>query len=99
MSGVALLLSSICLNATFCPNPQANPGVNAFETLPRDTQKTSEVISDELKKIAAELKGKTLNITTLEDYPLSYVEKDNVTQEYVGKGKTFTMKIKFSFLF
>jgi hypothetical protein len=95
MSGVALLLSSICLNATFCPNPQANLGVNSFETLPRDTQKTSEVISDELKKIAAELKGKTLSITTLEDYPLSYLEKDEVTKEVIGKGEIADMKINF----
>lgn len=87
MSGMALLLSAVCLNSTFCPNQHANIGVNTFESLPRNTEQSSEALKDELKKLAAELKGQTLNITTLEDYPLSYVERTNNSSELIGKGE------------
>lgn len=86
MSGVGLLLSAICLNQTFCPNPQPQISINFNEALPRETFRTSEALNAELKKIAAELKGQTLNITTLEDYPLSFVERDNITGAFVGRG-------------
>ena len=88
MSGINLLLSAICLNSTFCPNQQPIIGINSFEALPRDNFKTTEAFNAELKIIAAELKGKILNVTTLEDFPLSYVEKNNKTGEFVGKGKS-----------
>lgn len=79
-------MSAICLNSSFCPNSQPNIGINYNEALPRDTFKTAESLNAEMKKLAAELKGQTLNVTTLEDYPLSYIERDNKTGAFVGKG-------------
>lgn len=64
-----------------------------MENLPRDTFRTTESLNAELNKIAAELKGQTLNVTTLEDYPLSYVERDNKTGVTIGKGKLFFNQI------
>jgi hypothetical protein len=89
MSGMTLLMSTICLNASFCPNQQPSVGVNLRENSPRDVFASTEALNAELKKIAAELKGQVLNITTLEDFPLSYVERHNVTGGMVGKGKKF----------
>lgn len=82
-----MMLSAICLNTTFCPTQSAQPNINFIEFLPRDTLKTSQIIQDSLKKLAMELKGQTLTVTTLEDYPLSYVEKVNGT--LIGKGWAF----------
>jgi fructose-bisphosphate aldolase class 1 len=82
MNGITLMLSTICLNSSFCPNQQPNVGINLNEAF-----KTAEILKAELKKIADELRGQTLNITTLEDFPLSYVERDNKTGAFVGKGK------------
>lgn len=82
-----MMLSAICLNTTFCPTQNAQPNINFIEFLPRDTLKTSQIIQDSLKKLAMELKGQTLTVTTLEDYPLSYVEKVNGT--LIGKGWAF----------
>lgn len=87
MEGLALMLSTICLNTTFCPDLHTNPGVNFKEILPNDLYRTHKAQEDELKKLADELKGQTLQVTTLEDYPLSYVEKENGT--LVGKGLAF----------
>lgn len=87
MEGMALMLSAICLNTTFCPTQNAQPNVNLNEFLPRDTHKTSKAIEDELKKLAMELKGQTLTVTTLEDYPLSYTETVNGT--LIGNGWAF----------
>src|SRR3954464_10872638 len=87
MEGMALMLSAICLNTTFCPTQAPQPDVNLNEYLPRDTFQTAKAIEDEMKKIAMELKGQTLTVTTLEDYPLSYVERVNGTA--IGKGWAF----------
>lgn len=86
MEGMALLISSICLNSTFCPNQHVKPDVNYDEFLPRDLYASAQALKEEMAKLAAELKGQTLNVTTLEDYPLSYVERNKTT---VGKGRAF----------
>lgn len=87
MDGVALLLSALCFNGTNCPNQHMTPAVNYYEYLPRDLYKSSKALSVEMTKLAAEIKGQTLNVTTLEDYPLSYVIRENGT--LVGKGWAF----------
>lgn len=87
MEGMALMLSAICLNTTFCPNQNPLPDVNLNEFLPRDLHKTSKALKEEMKKLAMELKGQTLTVSTLEDYPLSYVERVNGT--LIGKGWAF----------
>lgn len=87
MEGVALMLSAICLNSTFCPSQHQTPKINYNEFLPRDLYKSSKAIQDEMARLAQEIKGLTLNVTTLEDYPLSYVERINGT--FVGKGWAF----------
>lgn len=84
---MALMLSAICLNATFCPDQHPVPNVNNDEFLPRDLYRSSMEIKDEMARLARELKGQTINVTTLEDYPLSYVVRENGT--FVGKGWAF----------
>lgn len=88
MDGIALMLSAICINSTLCPNQQPVPDVNYDQFFPRDLYRTSKDLQDEMAKLAAELKGQTLNVTTLEDYPLSYVERDS-NGTFVGKGWAF----------
>lgn len=99
MEGMTLMLSAMCLNATVCPEMHARPGVNLYEFLPRDLYRTTKEQEDEMKKLAAEIKGQTLQITTLEDYPLSYMVRENGT--LVGKGWAFeffeTLMRKFDF--
>lgn len=87
MEGIALLLSSICINDTYCPPAHANIGVNTYEFLPRDLYKTEADAKNEMAKLAAEIKGQTLTVTTLEDFPLSYVERNGTTVQ--GKGWAF----------
>lgn len=87
MDGIALILSAVCLNASLCPSPHADPSVNYNQFTPRDLDTSSKKIRDEMARLAAELKGQTLNVTTLEDYPLSYVERANGT--FTGKGRAF----------
>lgn len=87
MEGIALMLSAICLNSTFCPSPHITPNVNYDEFLPRDLYRSKKAIEEEMTKLAKELKGQTLNVTTLEDYPLSYVVRENGT--FIGKGWAF----------
>lgn len=86
MEGVALLLSTICINATYCPNPHQVADVNYKTNVVRDLHVTAKSLDDELKQLAAELKGQRLNITTLEDYPLSYVERSNDSERANGSG-------------
>lgn len=94
MDGMALMLSAICLNSALCPSPHPPADVNLRQSVHRDLKTTSKVIEDELAKLAAEIKGQILNITTLEDFPLSYVERSNETEklrygEFVGRGWAF----------
>lgn len=79
-------MSAICLNSSYCPNQQPSVGVNFEENVARDTFRTAESLKTEMKRLSDELKGLTLNITTLEDYPLSYVHRDNSTGAFVGRG-------------
>lgn len=85
---MALMLSAICINSTLCPNLQPVPDVNYNEFLSNDLNQSINEIQKDMEKLAAELKGQTLNITTLEDYPLSYVERD-ANGTFVGKGWAF----------
>lgn len=94
MDGVALMLSAICLNSAVCPGPHPAPTVNYQQSVFHDLKTTSKALEDELLKLAAEIKGQTLNITTLEDFPLSYVERANETEklqygDFVGRGWAF----------
>lgn len=99
MEGIALMLSSICFNATFCPNQQASTAENYRQFLPRDLERSQEIIENDLKKLAAEIKGQTLTIATLEDYPLSYIERNS--SDLVGAGWAFeffdTLARRFDF--
>lgn len=109
MEGMALLLSTICLNATFCPTQHQPPNVNFKQTFNRDLVTTAKALDQELAQLAAELKGQRLNVTTLEDYPLSYVERANASErangsgEFIGRGWAFeffdylTKKYNFSY--
>lgn len=108
MDGMALMLSAICLNSALCPSPHPPAGVNLVQSVHRDLKSTSKVIEDELAKLAAEIKGQILNITTLEDFPLSYVERSNETEklmygEFVGRGWAFEffeyLMTKFNFTY
>lgn len=87
MAGVALMLSAICINATLCPSQDTAPDINYIELLPNNTYESTNDVQNQLAKLAAELKGQTLNVTTLEDYPLSYVERTNGT--FIGRGWAF----------
>lgn len=82
MSGVALILNAICFNSTLCQIPPAVSKINEVELLKGELYygdiKQSQVEKrKQLEKIARDLKGQTLTITTVEDFPLSYSERDN----------------------
>jgi hypothetical protein len=98
MEGIALLLTTLCVNNTYCPPAHADPAVNYYQFLPRDLYKTEEMRRQEMEKLAAEIKGQTLNVTTLEDYPLSYVIRNETLR---GKGWAFEffdiLAAKFNF--
>lgn len=87
MEGIPLLLSAICLNSTFCSSPHPKPSINFDEFLPRDLEASKKAIDAEMEKLAMEIKGLTLTVATVEDYPLSYVERAN--DSFVGKGWAF----------
>lgn len=87
MEGIPLILSAICLNGTFCSNPHPKPLVNFDEFLPRNLAETKQALELEMERLAMELKGLTLTVATVEDYPLSYVERAN--DSFVGKGWAF----------
>lgn len=112
MDGIALLLSSICFNSTYCDAPPMVPNLNFVEFYKGESLRgiflTSVLITfqlggiyysdvkqsmlekeKQLEKIARDLKGQTLMITTLEDYPLSYVERDKITGKFELKGRAF----------
>ena len=57
MDGIQLILSAVCINASFCPNQQSSIDVNYNQFYPTDLYKTTQIISDDFKKLAAELKG------------------------------------------
>ena len=57
---------------------------------------------EEMKKLAADIKGRTLTVTTLEDYPLSYVERNaSYPGGLAGRGWAFeffdTLATKYNF--
>lgn len=81
MSGVALILNAICFNSTLCQIPPSVPPVNYVEFYKGelyfgDVKQSQEEKKKQLEKIAREIKDKTITITSIEDYPLSYVERD-----------------------
>lgn len=83
MEGIPLLLSMICINSTYCPSDLASPPVNFHEK----TSVLGAYVDAELLKLEEEIKGQTLRVATLEDYPLSYVDK--VDKQDVGRGQAF----------
>lgn len=87
MEGIQLLLSAICLNGTLCSNPHPKPLINFEEFLPRNLAESKKALDAEMEKLAMEIKGLTLTVATVEDYPLSYVQRANDT--FVGKGWAF----------
>lgn len=82
MEGIALLLSMVCINTTFCPSSITSPGVNLIEN-----KLEANGYDNGMEELAKELKGKTLRVVTLEDWPLSYTERVNGT--FVGRGQAF----------
>lgn len=87
MAGIALLLSSLCLNSTIC-NQDVDSGVNYNLRQKGNILNENESLKTmTLDALARELKGQTLRVTTLEDYPLSYVIRENGT--LVGRGTSF----------
>ncbi|KAG5684140.1 hypothetical protein PVAND_013381 [Polypedilum vanderplanki] len=91
MEGVALLLSTICFNSTTCQEPPIVNNINFVEFYKGeiyygDVKQTMIEKQKQLDKLARDLKGQTLTITTLEDYPLSYVERDK-NGKFVLKGR------------
>lgn len=81
MAGVALILNAVCFNSTLCQIPPIVPAVNNVEFYKGelyfgDVKESQEEKKKQLEKIARDLKGQTLTITSIEDYPLSYAERD-----------------------
>ncbi|XP_070502352.1 glutamate receptor ionotropic, delta-1 [Chironomus tepperi] len=92
MEGVALILSTICFNSTFCQEPPIVPQVNFVEFYKGEVFSGNIEIAmkekqKKMDKIARDLKGQTLMITTIEDYPLSYIER--VNDKLVLRGRAF----------
>lgn len=92
MDGVALILSTICFNSTFCQESPIVPPLNFVEFYKGEIYSADIAIAmlekqKRLDKIARDLKGQTLTITTIEDYPLSYVER--VNDKLVLRGRAF----------
>ena len=92
MEGVALILSTICFNSTFCQEPPIVPQVNFVEFYKGEVFSGNIQIAmlekqKKMDKIARDLKGQTLTITTIEDYPLSYIER--VNDKLVLRGRAF----------
>jgi actin-related protein len=82
-TGISLILSMVCVNGASCEAESQPPGVNYVENIVDNDHKQN------LEELAKQLKGKTLKVVTLEDYPLSYYERsaDNTTLR--GKGRAF----------
>lgn len=81
MAGVALILNAVCFNTTLCQIPSPIPPVNTVEFFKGelyfgDVLQSQEEKKKQMEKIARDLKGQTLTITSLEDFPLSYAERD-----------------------
>lgn len=81
MAGVALILNAVCFNSTLCQIPPPVPTINEVELMKGelfygDIKQTQEEKKKQIEKIARDLKGQTLTITTIEDFPLSYAERD-----------------------
>jgi hypothetical protein len=81
MAGVALILNAVCFNSTLCQIPLSVPTINEVELMKGelfygDIKQTQEEKKKQIEKIARDLKGQTLTITTIEDFPLSYAERD-----------------------
>lgn len=92
MEGVALILSTICFNSTYCQEPPIVPQYNFVEFYKGEVYSGNIQIAmiekqKKMDKIARDLKGQTLTITTIEDYPLSYVER--VNDKLVLRGRAF----------
>lgn len=92
MEGFALILSTICFNSTYCQDPPTVPTINFVEFYKGEVYSGNSIIAmrekqKKLEKIARDLKGQTLTITTVEDYPLSYVER--VNDKLVLRGRAF----------
>lgn len=81
MAGIALILNAVCFNTTLCQIPSPIPRINTVEFFKGelyfgDVKQSQEEKKKQMEKIARDLKGQTLTITSLEDYPLSYAERD-----------------------
>nr|UVX20223.1 ionotropic receptor [Endoclita signifer] len=99
--GVELLLSTICINATFCPDvfeenrPFENTSMADLIIIPESKRNLH------LSLLRKELNGKHLRIGTIENFPLSYTEMVNGTR--VGRGVAFqfvdVLKRKLNFTY
>lgn len=97
---VELLLSSICLNVT-CDAISDNIETTYFFDF-NDTATSFDVKKDYLQSLRDSLNGKVLKVTTLQDPPLNWAEKDE-NGVLVGKGIAFkifnvlTEKLNFTY--
>jgi hypothetical protein len=99
MAGLALLLSTICLNAT-CTSDKSVVNYN-ISSPSINVELSRQLKAAQLKELENQLNGQNLQITTLIDYPLSYVTKEG--GNLVGKGVAFdfleTLMRKFNFTY
>lgn len=85
---VELLLSSICLNLTCDAISESVEKTYYFDF--NDTATSLDVKKDFLQGIRDALNGQVLKVTTLQDPPLNWAEKDN-NGVWVGKGIAFNI--------
>lgn len=99
MAGMALILSMVCLNSTCIKDTnKISYELIANRANPELSRQLKEA---QLKAIANQINGKVLSITTLEDPPLSWTEKENgttVIKGVVGGILDLLMK-KFNFTY
>lgn len=99
MAGIALILSTICLNATCIKDTN----VVSYEVVAEvaNVELSRQLKAIQLQEIAKNLNGQVLLVATLQDPPLSWTEKENgtvVIKGVVGDIMKLLMK-KFNFTY
>lgn len=99
MAGIALILSTICMNSTCIKSSnQISYDFVANELGIESNENQKEA---QLNRIAKEINGRVLTLATLEDPPLSWTEKENgniVIKGVVGDILNFLTE-KFNFTY
>lgn len=99
MAGIALILSTICMNSTCIRS--SNQITYDFVANELGIESSVSIKEKKLNEIAQELNGKVLTLATLEDPPLSWTEKENgnvVIKGVVGDILSFLTE-KFNFTY